>query len=129
MNLILDTHVFLWYLQDDDQLTPPIANILESTENKLYLSIASLWEIAIKLGIGKLELEYSFDDLQDALNQFDIQILPIEFPDTRQYLDLPLHHRDPFDRILVSQSLRHGFTLVSRDAVLDAYNIDRLWIN
>jgi PIN domain nuclease of toxin-antitoxin system len=58
MNLILDTHVFLWYLQDDDQLTPPIANILESTENKLYLSIASLWEIAIKLGIGKLELEY-----------------------------------------------------------------------
>jgi PIN domain nuclease of toxin-antitoxin system len=58
MNLILDTHVFLWYLQDDDQLTPAIANILESTENKLYLSIASLWEIAIKLGIGKLELEY-----------------------------------------------------------------------
>jgi PIN domain nuclease of toxin-antitoxin system len=121
MNLILDTHVFLWYLQDDDQLTPAIANILESTENKLYLSIASLWEIAIKLGIGKLELEYSFDDLQDALNQFDIQILAIEFPDTRQYLDLPLHHRDPFARILVSQSLRHGFTLVSRDAILDTY--------
>ncbi len=129
MNFILDTHVFLWYLQDDDQLTPPIANILESTENKLYLSIASLWEIAIKLGIGKLELEYSFDDLQSALNQFNIQILPIEFLDTRQYLDLPLHHRDPFDRILVSQSLRHGFPLVSRDAVLDAYNIQRLWIN
>ncbi len=129
MHLILDTHVFLWYLQDDDQLTPPIANILESTENKLYLSIASLWEIAIKLGIGKLELEYSFDDLQSALNQFNIQILPIEFLDTRQYLDLPLHHRDPFDRILVSQSLRHGFTLVSRDAVLDAYNIQRLWLN
>jgi PIN domain nuclease of toxin-antitoxin system len=127
MNLILDTHVFLWYLQDDPNLTPAIGNILESTENKLYLSIASLWEIAIKVGIGKLELGYSFDDLQTALGQFDIEILPIEFPDTSQYLDLPLHHRDPFDRILVSQSLRHGFILVSRDAVLDAYNIQRLW--
>lgn len=100
MNLLLDTHALLWYLQDDPNLSDAIADILESMDNKLYLSIASLWEIAIKLGIGKLELQSSFDELHNALTQFDIETLPILFEDTRNYLSLPLHHRDLFDRML-----------------------------
>ena len=127
MNLILDTHVFLWYLQDDANLKPAIVDILESTENSLYLSIASLWEIAIKMGLGKLDIGRPFDDLPLTLEQFNIHILSIEVQDTRICLDLPLHHRDPFDRIIVSQTLRSNFILVSRDAMLDNYSIQRLW--
>lgn len=127
MNLLLNTHALLWYLQDDPKLSATVAEILESTENKLYLSIISLWEIAIKVGLGKLDLQYSLDELHNALAQFDIEILPITFEEIRQYLNLPLHHRDPFDQMLVAQALTHFLVLVSRDSILDAYPIERLW--
>ncbi|MBD1841890.1 type II toxin-antitoxin system VapC family toxin [Cyanobacteria bacterium FACHB-63] len=127
MNLLLDTHAFLWYLQNDPKLSATVAEILESSENRLYLSIISLWEIAIKIGLSKLSLQYSLEELCDALVQFDIEILPIAYEEIRQYLNLPLHHRDPFDRMLVAQALTHSLVLVSRDAILDAYPIERIW--
>lgn len=128
MNLLLDTHVILWYLEDSPSLSSAMGDILESTENNLYLSIASLWEIAIKITIGKLNLSYSFDDLRAALIQFDISILPIEFNDTRQYLALPLHHRDPFDRIIISQAITNQLQLVSCDHVFVDYPVSLFWI-
>lgn len=128
MNLLLDTHVILWYLEDNPRLSSAMGDVLESTQNTLYLSIASLWEIAIKITIGKLNLAYSFDDLQAALIQFDIAILPIEFKDTRQYLSLPLHHRDPFDRIIISQALTHQLQIVSCDHVFVDYSVPLFWI-
>ncbi len=128
MNLLLDTHVILWYLEDSPSLSSAMGDVLESTENTLYLSIASLWEIAIKITIGKLNLSYSFDDLRSALIQFDIAILPIEFNDTRQYLALPLHHRDPFDRIIISQAITNQLQLVSCDHVFVDYPISLFWI-
>jgi PIN domain nuclease of toxin-antitoxin system len=128
MNLLLDTHVILWYLEDSPSLSSAMGDILESTENTLYLSIASLWEIAIKITIGKLNLSYSFDDLRAALIQFDISILPIEFNDTRQYLALPLHHRDPFDRIIISQAITNQLQLVSCDHVFVDYPVSLFWI-
>ena len=95
MNILLDTHTFLWYLQDSKELSFKAAEILEDTSNSLWLSIASLWEISIKLGLGKLSLQNSFSELEAVLKRLKIEVLPITFSDTESYLNLPLHHRDP----------------------------------
>lgn len=127
MNFLLDTHTFLWYLQDSNQLSDKAAELLEDSSNSLWLSIASLWEMSIKLGLGKLSLQQSFSELEEVLQQLKIEILPITFSDTKRYINLPLHHRDPFDRILVAQAMNHSLILISRDSAFDAYSIQRLW--
>jgi PIN domain nuclease of toxin-antitoxin system len=108
-------------------LIPPVLEKIESIDNQLYLSVASLWAIAIKGGLGKLELNHDFDDLEKAWSQFQIELLSITFEDTRTYLDLPLHHRDPFDRMLVAQAVDRDYVLVRRDGALDAYGVRLLW--
>lgn len=127
MNILLDTHTFLWYLQDSNQLSDKAAAILEDSSNSLWLSIASLWEMSIKLGLGKLSLQRSFSELEEVLQKLKIEILPITFADTKRYINLPLHHRDPFDRILVAQAMNHSLILMSRDSAFDAYSIQRVW--
>ncbi|MEG4849273.1 type II toxin-antitoxin system VapC family toxin [Microcoleus sp. B5-D4] len=127
MNILLDTHTLLWYLEDSKQLSSQAAEIIEDPSNALRLSIASLWEISIKLGLGKLSLQNSFSELEEVLQQLKIEVLPIAFSDTECYLNLPLHHRDPFDRILVAQAINHSLVLVSRDVAFDAYDIQRVW--
>ncbi|NJK68022.1 MAG: type II toxin-antitoxin system VapC family toxin [Microcoleus sp. SU_5_3] len=127
MNILLDTHTLLWYLQDSKELSSKAAELIEDPTNSLWLSIASLWEISIKLGLGKLSLQNSFSELEEVLQQLKIEVLPITFSDTKCYLNLPLHHRDPFDRILVAQAMNHSFILISRDVAFDAYDIQRLW--
>jgi PIN domain nuclease of toxin-antitoxin system len=127
MRLLLDTHTFLWLLEGNSNLSPLVRDLLESTENHLYLSIVSFWEIAIKLGLGKLEIECQFEDLQNISTRFDIEILPITVEHTKFYLDLPLHHRDPFDRMLVAQTISNSLILVSRDTQLDSYPVQRFW--
>jgi len=92
MNILLDTHTFLWYLQDSKELSSQAAEILEDSSNTLWLSIASLWEISIKLGLGKLSLQNSFSELEEVLQQLKIEVLPITFSDTERYLNLPLYH-------------------------------------
>ncbi len=127
MNILLDTHTFLWYLQDSNQLSDKAAEMLEDSSNSLWLSIASLWEMSIKLGLGKLSLQHSFSELEEVLQKLKIEILPITFSDTKRYINLPLHHRDPFDRILVAQAMNHSLILISRDSAFDAYSIQRVW--
>jgi len=127
MNILLDTHTFLWYLQDSKELSSQAAEILEDSSNTLWLSIASLWEISIKLGLGKLSLQNSFSELEEVLQQLKIEVLPITFSDTERYLNLPLYHRDPFDRVLVAQAMNNSLVLISRDRAFDAYNIPRVW--
>jgi PIN domain nuclease of toxin-antitoxin system len=127
MHLLLDTHTFIWYFQSDQQLPSAMADMLEDVDNSLYLSIASLWEIAIKLNIGKLTLQVPFSDLPELLERFLIETLPIEFADTAQYLSLPLHHRDPFDRMLIAQAMTNSLAIASADTAFDAYPIQRMW--
>lgn len=127
MNILLDTHTFLWYLQDSKELSSKAAEILEDPSNNFWLSIASLWEISIKLGLGKLRLQNSFSELKAMLQQLKIEVLLITFSDTERYLNLPLHHRDPFDRILVAQAMNHSLVLISCDLAFDAYNLQRVW--
>lgn len=126
-NFLLDTHTFLWYLQGSQDLSSKAAEVLEDPSNALSFSIASLWEISIKLGLGKLTLQNSFSELEAVLQQLKIEVLPITFSDTECYLNLPLHHRDPFDRILVAQAINNSLVLISRDLTFDAYPIERLW--
>ncbi|HEY9628936.1 MAG TPA: type II toxin-antitoxin system VapC family toxin [Coleofasciculaceae cyanobacterium] len=127
MNALLDTHTFIWYIEGNLQLSKNARDIIESLDNKLHISIASLWEIAIKMGKGKLALQNPFHDLEDVLKQIDIEILPITFSDTEFYLNLPLHHNDPFDRMLIAQASHHSLVIVSADATFDAYSVQRVW--
>lgn len=127
MQILLDTHIFIWLLEGNSNVSPLVRELIESTENSLYLSIVSLWEIAIKLGVGKLELQYRFDELQDVLMQFNVEVVPITFEHTKCYYDLPLYHRDPFDRMLISQAISNSLILFTQDTKLDPYPVQRFW--
>lgn len=97
------------------------------TKTGLYFSAASIWEISIKINVGKLQVNRPFQDLRRELQYINAQLLPITFEDTETYISLPLYHRDPFDRILVAQAINHSLVLISRDPAFDAYPIQRLW--
>ncbi|MEG4342364.1 type II toxin-antitoxin system VapC family toxin [Microcoleus sp. A003_D6] len=126
MKFLLDTHAFLWYLLGDRNLGSKAKEAID-TKTDLYFSIASLWEMSIKINIGKLQLNRPFEDLPKELQYLNVQILPITFEDTEFYVSLPLHHRDPFDRILVAQGMNHSLVLISCDSAFDAYPIQRVW--
>ena len=91
------------------------------------VSIASVWEIAIKSGLGKLELQRPFENLEADLQRLDIKILPIAFTEIDIYRSLPLHHRDPFDRILIAQSMGNSLTIITRDPLFEPYSIQVIW--
>ena len=128
MSFLIDTHAFLWYIQASDQLSPKAADILEDPNQNLYFSIASLWEISIKMGLGKLKLDNSFHELEALLSRLSIEILPITFADTETYFSLSLHHRDPFDRMLITQVMNRSLSIITADSAFDAYSIDRVWL-
>jgi PIN domain nuclease of toxin-antitoxin system len=125
-NLLLDTHAFIWYSENDSKLPESIKTDIE-TADRVYISIASLWEIAIKLSIGKLSLRSNYESIETSLESAGIELLPISFADTVRVMNLPLHHRDPFDRILIAQGINHSLTLVSCDAAFAAYPIRVTW--
>lgn len=124
--LLLDTHALIWFVSNDANLPASNREKIESAED-VFLSIASLWEMAIKLNIGKLPLQGAFEDIEPQLIAAGIKILPVTFADTVQFRYLPLHHRDPFDRILVAQAMNHSLILISRDVAFDSYDIQRVW--
>jgi PIN domain nuclease of toxin-antitoxin system len=125
-NLLLDTHAFIWYSEDDPKLPESIKTEIE-TADRVYISIASLWEIAIKLSIGKLSLQSNYESIESSLEPAGITLLPISFADTVRVMNLPLHHRDPFDRILIAQAINNSLTLVSCDAAFTTYPIQLRW--
>ena len=128
MTLLLDTHAFLWFCQDDPLLSAAAKALIEDPGNRKLRSVASCWEIAIKAGLGKLKLgEPSATYIPAALSRTGFELLPISLAHATSVETLPLHHRDPFDRLLVAQSIIEAFPIVSVDAALDAYGITRLW--
>lgn len=126
MTLLLDTHALIWFLENDARLPSSTRSRIETTPS-VFVSIASLWEIAIKANIGKLELSAPFNTIEPNLVALGITQLPIHFKDLEIYLSLPLHHRDPFDRILIFQAINYSLSLISQDPQMDAYPIKRLW--
>lgn len=125
---LLDTHSFLWFIAGDDRLSRRMRSLMADGDRVLLLSVASIWEIAIKVSFGKLLLAAPFAELipeQLATNAIDI--LPIEVSDLSMLVQLPFHHRDPFDRLLAAQSLAKSLPLISGDTVFDHYQVERLW--
>lgn len=127
MKLLLDTHAFLWFIEDNPRLSSEAKALLES-DAELLLSTASLWEIAIKTSIGKLTLAQPYEVfVPQQLELNIITILPIEAAHLSIVSALPFYHRDPFDRLLIAQAMNEQLPLVSADATFDAYAIERLW--
>ena len=127
MSYLIDTHTLLWYFNGDLQLSKKAGNILEDEQEKKYVSIASIWEIAIKMNIERLNLDYPFKDIKPKLRFENIEILSISFSHTQQILNLPLHHRDPFDRMIIAQSIAENLTIISKDKNFSLYPIKLLW--
>lgn len=128
MRLLQDTHAFLWFVLNDPQLSATALQLISDPGNDVLISPASYWEIAIKVGLRTLDLHAPYDDfMQRGIVGNDFEILPIEPRHTSVLTTLPLHHRDPFDRLMVAQAMVEGIPLVSADAVLDQYPITRLW--
>lgn len=127
MRVLLDTHAFLWWVDDNRRLSATARRaIADATEG--FLSIASCWEMAIKVGRGRLMLPAPIDRLvpeQLGLNQF--QLLQLDLGDVARVATLPFHHRDPFDRLLVAQALGEELTVVSADPVFRKYGVKRVW--
>ena len=128
MRLLLDTHAFLWFVMDDPRLGGHARVLIEDAANERLLSVASCWEIAIKLSLGRLGLAEPLEVfLRDQMARNAIAPLPVEIAHTVLVSSLPFHHRDPFDRLLVAQALVERVPLLSADATLDAYEVDRRW--
>jgi PIN domain nuclease of toxin-antitoxin system len=128
MRLLLDTHALLWFLADDPKLTPAAKAAVSDPANERWLSPISLLEIALKVRIGKLFLHVPFGTLFPAqLSANDVALLPLEAAHIEPLTRLPLHHRDPFDRLIAATALMEGLTLVSTDSLFDAYGVVRLW--
>ena len=127
MEYLLDTHAFLWFINGHAELSPRAKNIIENPENAVYLSIASFWEIGIKLNIGKLILDLSFDELKKEADKNDFRALPIQFEDIRLLTTLELYHKDPFDRILIAQAMQNKMTIITRDSNFSAYPVKIIW--
>ena len=128
MKLLLDTHVWLWWLTEPEKLTAEATAMMQDGSNELLLSVASSWEIAIKYGRGKLNLPESPEDFVPKRLQRDgIATLHIEHRHALHVATLPQHHRDPFDRMLVAQAKLESLSLVTADTKFTPYEIDIVW--
>ena len=128
MRILLDTHAFLWFILDDPQLGTKARAMIEDPANDIEISPASYWELAIKISLRKYSLPkpyQQFMESQIAINEF--RILHIEPKHTSLITTMPLHHKDPFDRLLVAQAIVEGIPIISVDEQLDPYGVRRLW--
>ena len=127
MQYLLDTHAFLWFVNGDSQLSDKARLIIEDPMNERYVSIASFWEMAIKLKLGKLALDMSFKELYKEVRKNGFNLLPITIAHTEKTLILDLHHRDPFDRILISQAMVDKLTIITADTKFHHYKVKQTW--
>ncbi len=124
MKLLLDTHTFLWFVNDNPKLSDHLKDLIEDTNNVSYLSVASLWEMSIKYNLGKLTLDPSYEEFVDReVTTSAIQLLNIELEHLRINATLPFHHRDPFDRLIIAQSMAEDIPIVSVDLAFDKYSV------
>ena len=128
MKLLLDTHALLWFALDDKRLSAKADALMTDPANDVLVSPASYWEIAIKISCGKYELAGDFVQFMETLiSENDFEILPITPVHAATVAELPFHHRDPFDRLLISQAIVEKIPFLSADDAIDSYAVDRLW--
>jgi len=127
MDYLLDTHTFMWFVNGHDELSSLARKTIERKGTNNFVSIASLWEIAIKISIGKLKLKTPFAAIPQQIIDNGFQVLPIKFEDTFKLSTLPFHHRDPFDRMIIAQSMTNQLTMISKDKQFGHYGIAVIW--
>ena len=128
MKVVLDTHAFLWWISDDDRLPPSARSIIGNRENELFLSAATGWEIAIKAKLGRIHLPGKIDSfIAEQLDLNDIYSLPIQMSHALNVYDLPNHHRDPFDRLIISQAQLEKMSILTMDPQIARYGVKVAW--
>ena len=127
MAYLLDTHTFLWFVAGDKQLPESVKAKIKDIGELCFLSVASLWEITIKYQIGKLTLDISLKELFEYADRNQIEIMQISNEHLLTLSSLPVHHSDPFDRLIVSQALAENLTLITKDKLLKKYKIKQQW--
>lgn len=128
MSLLLDTHALLWFLLNDPRLSEKARARIADADSTIFVSPASLWEIAIKISIGKYALPEPFVEFWERqLRMNDFTLVPISVEQTAHVVILPFHHRDPFDRLIIAQSLVEEIPVISSDIIFDSYGADRIW--
>ncbi len=125
MNVLVDTHVWIWSLASPDRLSPESRSLLSSSRNVVYLSAASAWELAIKAALGKIELPEPVETyVPTRMARQGLTALPITHAHALRVSTLPPHHRDPFDRLLIAQALVERLPILTADAVFDRYDVE-----
>jgi PIN domain nuclease of toxin-antitoxin system len=131
MIYLIDTCTFLWYVEGSELLSKNAKDLISDTNNEIHVSIASLWEISIKHSLQKLQIKDEFDSVLIDIIQNNFEILPINFKHTSIQNKLNYYHKDPFDRMIVSQAISENYNLISSDAIFDKYleaeKINRIW--
>ncbi|RYU85877.1 type II toxin-antitoxin system VapC family toxin [Mucilaginibacter terrigena] len=127
MKILLDAHTLIWFTEGDAKLSFNAKTEIAKDENQRFISIASLWEIVIKTSIGKLELNQSIIDVKTVLDVNNISLLGINFNHLSILLNLPQHHKDPFDRLIISQAISENLTIISSDQHFSAYPVPVIW--
>ena len=127
MHLLLDTHALIWFLNGDKQLSSIARTAIEKNDGINYVSVASLWEIAIKISLNKLESKKPFAELESQLSKNGFQLLPVMFPHFIRVSELTFHHRDPFDRLIIAQALSDNLKVVTKDKLFSSYKVKCIW--
>lgn len=127
MKVLLDTHALLWWFQEDPSLSSKARRTLAAIDNQVFVSTATVWEMAIKNRAGKLEIPELLDELDAKLVDEGMQVLPISLDHAVRAGALPVHHKDPFDRMLVAQAQVENLSVISSDAIFEKYGIRRIW--
>jgi PIN domain nuclease of toxin-antitoxin system len=119
MSFLLDTHILLWWLEDDPTLSAEAKTTIQNPDNFIFVSAASVWEMSIKKSLGKLKIP---NNLLEVIEENEFQVLAVTAEHGLKVGELPYHHKDPFDRILIAQALHEGFTIISRDGKFKLYD-------
>ncbi len=124
MKLLLDTHTFLWFVNDNFKLSNHLKDLIEDESNLSYLSIASLWEMSIKYNLGKLKLDPNYEEfVKREVTTSSIRLLAVELEHLRVNATIPFYHRDPFDRLIIAQSIAENLPIISVDSAFDKYSV------
>jgi PIN domain nuclease of toxin-antitoxin system len=127
LRTLIDTHVLIWWLRDDPRLSKAATAILKESDNEILVSAAVGWELAIKVNLGKINPASVLDELKKTVSKEGFADLPITLSEAIRAGSLPLHHRDPFDRLLAAQAQVLDLSILSADEVFDLYGVQRIW--
>lgn len=128
MDILIDTHTFLWFIEDNYKLSKNAKEIIENENNRKFLSVASVWELGIKYSLGKIQFAPNFNDfIDEQLVVNNIVLLPIKLTHIKIVAELTLHHKDPFDRLIIAQAIAENLPIISIDNIFDSYPIKKIW--